>query len=146
MDIINNNMNSIFVYIKYSYKQLGLGEKWFYDQCKNNVCVVGHNISAYDAVLLNDAVHQLNTPNKLFGLDTVDTLIYSDKKYHADTIQFTTVQQEQLAEALRVYATYLQNAGVDEIATIISRDQMSCIDEMCNAIIHDIAHLTSPTK
>ena len=113
---------------------------------KNNVCVVGHNISAYDAVLLNDAVHQLNTPNKLFGLDTVDTLIYSDKKYHTDTIQFTTVQQEQLAEALRVYATYLQNAGVDEIATIISRDQMSCIDEMCNAIIHDQGNVFSPEQ
>lgn len=34
-EIIKNNINSVFVYIKYSYKQLGLGEKWFYNQCKN---------------------------------------------------------------------------------------------------------------
>ena len=104
---------------------------------ENNVCVVGHNITAYDAVLLNDAVHHLNTPSKLFGLDTIDTLVYSNNKYYSDVIQFTTVQQEQLAEALRVYATYLQNAGVEEIATIVSRDQMYRIDKMCDAIIYN---------
>lgn len=34
MDIIHNNMNSDFVYIRFTYKQLGLGEQWFYDICK----------------------------------------------------------------------------------------------------------------
>lgn len=34
-DIVSSNMNSVFVYIKYSYKQLGLGEEWFYNQCKS---------------------------------------------------------------------------------------------------------------
>lgn len=35
MDIINNNMNSTYVYIRYTYKQLGLGEEWFYNICKD---------------------------------------------------------------------------------------------------------------
>ena len=34
MDIIHNNMNSNYVYIRYTYKQLGLGEEWFYKVCK----------------------------------------------------------------------------------------------------------------
>lgn len=43
MDIINSNMQSIFVYIKYTYIQLGLGEDWFFDICRkmawNNVAI-----------------------------------------------------------------------------------------------------------
>lgn len=35
MEIINNNEHSIFVYIKFSYRQLGLGEAWLKEQCKS---------------------------------------------------------------------------------------------------------------
>lgn len=35
MNIVSSNMNSVFVYIKYNYRQLGLGEEWFYNQCKS---------------------------------------------------------------------------------------------------------------
>lgn len=34
MNIIDSNMNSIFVHIKFDYKQLGLGEAWFADICR----------------------------------------------------------------------------------------------------------------
>lgn len=33
-DLINSNMNSIFVYIRFDYIQLGLGEAWFADLCR----------------------------------------------------------------------------------------------------------------
>lgn len=34
-ELIGANTKSAFVYIKFSYKQLGCGEKWFYDICKD---------------------------------------------------------------------------------------------------------------
>lgn len=35
MDIINTNERSTFVYIEYTYQQLGYSEQWFKDLCKN---------------------------------------------------------------------------------------------------------------
>ena len=68
MDIINNNMNSIFVYIKYSYKQLGLGEKWFYDQCKN---MMWKMVDIRREILLE----WIDTPeNSPFSQDDLETL------------------------------------------------------------------------
>lgn len=68
MEIINNNMNSIFVYIKYSYKQLGLGEKWFYDQCKN---MMWKMVDIRREILLE----WIDTPeNSPFSQDDLETL------------------------------------------------------------------------
>ena len=68
MDIVNNNMNSIFVYIKYSYKQLGLGEKWFYDQCKN---MMWKMVDIRREILLE----WIDTPeNSPFSQDDLETL------------------------------------------------------------------------
>ena len=35
MDIVNTNERSTFVYIEYSYQQLGYSEQWFRDLCRN---------------------------------------------------------------------------------------------------------------
>jgi hypothetical protein len=35
MDLINANRSSTFVYIKYNYKELGMSEQWFMDQCRD---------------------------------------------------------------------------------------------------------------
>lgn len=68
MEIINNNMNSIFVYIKYSYKQLGLGEKWFYNQCKN---MMWKMVDIRREILLE----WIDTPeNSPFSQDDLETL------------------------------------------------------------------------
>ena len=34
MQLINTNMNSVFVHIKFGYQELGLGEAWFADICR----------------------------------------------------------------------------------------------------------------
>ena len=67
-NIIKNNMNSDFVYIKFSYKQLGLGEQWFYDRCK----AMEWNMVAIRREIL---LEWIDTPeNSPFNQDDIEAL------------------------------------------------------------------------
>jgi len=72
MDLIGSNQNSNFVYIKYTYKQLGFSEKWFMDLCKTMR-------NDWDAilreVLLNWTVGNENSPFRREDLDTIRGLV-----------------------------------------------------------------------
>ena len=68
MDIIRNNMNSNYVYIRYTYKQLGLGEEWFYKVCKE----MEWNMVAIRREIL---LEWIDTPeNSPFSQDDLETL------------------------------------------------------------------------
>lgn len=68
MDIIANNMNSNYVYIRYTYKQLGLGEQWFYRVCKE----MEWNMVAIRREIL---LEWIDTPeNSPFSQDDIEAL------------------------------------------------------------------------
>ena len=72
MDIINTNERSTFVYIEYSYQQLGYSEQWFRDLCRNMEL-------DWDAirreVLLEWSPSVENSPFRKEDLDTIRNLL-----------------------------------------------------------------------
>lgn len=72
MDIINTNERSTFVYIEYSYQQLGYSEVWFRDLCRNMEL-------DWDAirreVLLEWSPSVENSPFRKEDLDTIRNLL-----------------------------------------------------------------------
>lgn len=101
---------------------------------KENICVIGHNIEAFDAPVLNTAVGMKDAGNSLFNYNTVDTLTYAQRKHAAGTIEYTTAQQEKIASAIKGYADQLQRAGVPEVCTPVMRDQMQRVNAMCEEL------------
>ena len=72
IDIINTNERSTFVYIEYSYQQLGYSEQWFRDLCRNMEL-------DWDAirreVLLEWSPSVENSPFRKEDLDTIRNLL-----------------------------------------------------------------------
>ena len=102
---------------------------------KENICVIGHNIEAFDAPVLNTAVGMQDAGNSLFKYNTVDTLVYAQRKHAAGTIEYTTAQQEKIFSAIKTYAYQLQRAGVPEVFTPVMRDQMQRVNAMCTELV-----------
>ena len=101
---------------------------------KENICVIGHNIEAFDAPVLNTAVGMKDAGNSLFNYNTVDTLTYAQRKHAAGTIEYTTAQQEKISSAIKGYAYQLQRAGVPEVFTPVMYDQMKRVSNMCTEL------------
>ena len=101
---------------------------------KENICVIGHNIEAFDAPVLNTAVGMKDAGNSLFNYNTVDTLTYAQRKHAAGTIEYTTAQQEKISSAIKEYAYQLQRAGVPEVFTPVMYDQMQRVSNMCTEL------------
>lgn len=101
---------------------------------KENICVIGHNIEAFDAPVLNTAVGMKDAGNSLFNYNTVDTLTYAQRKHAAGTIEYTTAQQEKISSAIKGYAYQLQRAGVPEVFTPVMYDQMQRVSNMCTEL------------
>ena len=101
---------------------------------KENICVIGHNIEAFDAPVLNTAVGMKNADNSLFNYNTVDTLTYAQRKHAAGTVAYTTAQQEKISSAIKDYAYQLQRAGVPEVFTPVMYDQMKRVSNMCTEL------------
>lgn len=101
---------------------------------KENICVIGHNIEAFDAPVLNTAVGMKDAGNSLFNYNTVDTLTYAQRKHAAGTIEYTTAQQEKISSAIKDYAYQLQRAGVPEVFTPVMYDQMQRVSNMCTEL------------
>lgn len=72
MDIVNSNTNSNFVYIKYTYQQLGKSEEWFKDLC---ILMKKDWDSIRREVLLEWANSSENSPFKPEDLDTIKGLL-----------------------------------------------------------------------
>lgn len=71
-DIINSNNNSNFVYIKYTYQQLGKSEQWFRDLCIN---MRKDWDSIRREVLLEWSASSENSPFRAEDLDTIKGLL-----------------------------------------------------------------------
>lgn len=71
-DIINSNNNSNFVYIKYTYQQLGKSEQWFRDLCIN---MRKDWDSIRREVLLEWSASSENSPFRAEDLDTINGLL-----------------------------------------------------------------------
>ena len=110
-----------------------------------NMCLIGHNISAFDAPVLNNTAKIYSAEQNLFNFDTVDTLTYARAKYSAGTIAFTTPQQKGIADAVKRYASNLQQAGVQEVCTPIASAQMKRIEAMCDELLAKKV-VTKPTQ
>ena len=72
MDIIHTNTNSNFVYIKYTYQQLGKSEEWFRDIC---ILLRKDWDSIRREVLLEWAVSNTNSPFAPEDLETIKGLL-----------------------------------------------------------------------
>lgn len=72
MDIIGSNTNSNFVYIKYSYQQLGKSEQWFKDLC---ITMRKDWDSIRREVLLEWSASSENSPFRAEDLDTIKGLL-----------------------------------------------------------------------
>ena len=110
-----------------------------------NMCLIGHNISTFDAPVLNSTAKIYSAEQNLFNFDTVDTLTYARAKYSAGTIAFTTPQQKGIADAVKRYANNLQQAGVQEVCTPIASAQMKRIEAMCDELLTKKV-VTKPTQ
>lgn len=72
MDIIGSNTNSNFVYIKYTYQQLGKSEQWFKDLC---ITMRKDWDSIRREVLLEWSASSENSPFRAEDLDTIKGLL-----------------------------------------------------------------------
>lgn len=71
-NIINTNTNSNFVYIKYTYQQLGKSEQWFRDLC---ISMRKNWDDIRREVLLEWSVSNSNSPFRAEDLDTIKGLL-----------------------------------------------------------------------
>lgn len=72
MDIIHTNTNSNFVYIKYTYQQLGKSEEWFRDLC---ITLNKDWEAIRREILLEWALANTNSPFSPEDLDTIKSLL-----------------------------------------------------------------------
>ena len=77
-DFVNNNSQNDFVYIKYSYKQLGKDEKWFQSQVR----LLNGNMALVKREILLEWTH--SSDSSLLDEDTLENIAgYADRDYEA---------------------------------------------------------------
>lgn len=97
-----------------------------------DTCIIGHNIAAFDAPILNKNVNDIRYADstQLFGYQTVDTYTAARGKYAAGTISFTTEQADQITALLQIYAHQLQQSDVTAVFTPITTEQLTNLKNM----------------
>lgn len=97
-----------------------------------DTCIIGHNIAAFDAPILNKNVNDIryDDSTQLFGYQTVDTYTAARGKYAAGTISFTTEQADQITALLQIYAHQLQQSDVTAVFTPITTEQLTDLKNM----------------
>ena len=141
-NIINSNPISNFVYIRYTYQQLGESEQWFRDICKN---MSGSWTDIRREVLLEWAAGNENSPFKEEDLETIKTLVrepinvcYLLGKYRFETYWQTNTNMYPPIIGVDVSAGYKHDSSTITIIDSNTTKVLGCMN--CNYIpISDLA-------
>ena len=136
MAIINANTKSDFVYIKFSYQQLGCSEQWF-----NEVCKLLKNDwpSIRREILLEWATGIENSPFKPEDLDTISGLIrqpisevYLLGKYRFETYLQADTRTYPALIGVDVSGGYKQDSSTITVVDSLTTKVLGCLN--CNYI------------
>ena len=136
MAILNANTKSDFVYIKYSYQELGCTEAWFQEVCKllkNSWADIRREI------LLEWATGVENSPFKEEDLDAISKLVkqpisevYILGKYRFDTYMQTDTRTYPPIIGVDVSGGYKQDSSTITIIDSLTTKVLGCMN--CNYI------------
>lgn len=136
MEIINANTKSDFIYIRFTYQQLGCTEEWF-----NSVCKLLKNSwpDIRREILLEWATGVENSPFKEEDLETIGTLIrqpisvtYLLGKYRFETYLQADTRTYPPLIGVDVSAGYKQDSSTITIVDSYSTKVLGCMN--CNYI------------
>lgn len=136
MDLINANTKSNFVYIKFSYQQLGCTEEWF-----NDICVLLKNSwpDIRREILLEWATGVENSPFKEEDLDAISKLIkqpisevYILGKYRFETYFQTDTRTFPPIIGVDVSGGYKQDSSTITVIDSRTTKVLGCLN--CNYI------------
>lgn len=134
-DIIEANSKSNFVYIKYSYQQLGKSEQWFKDICKD-MLFKWDDIRR--EVLLEWSLGTSNSPFSTEDLECVARLVRDPKKivYFLGKYIFNIYKDLELRNGIPKYPPLI---GVD-VSGGYNRDAsaIACIDSYTTELVADL--------
>ena len=136
MSIIGANIKSDFVYIKFSYQQLGCSEQWF-----NEVCKLLKNDwpSIRREILLEWATGVENSPFKEEDLDTISGLlrqpiseVYLLGKYRFETYLQADTRTYPALIGVDVSGGYKQDSSTITVVDSLTTKVLGCLN--CNYI------------
>ena len=136
MDIIKANTKSDFVYIRYTYQQLGCTEEWFNDVCK---LLKNSWPDIRREILLEWATGVENSPFKEEDLDTISGLlrqpiseVYLLGKYRFETYLQADTRTYPALIGVDVSGGYKQDSSTITVVDSLSTKVLGCMN--CNYI------------
>lgn len=136
MTILNANAKSNFVYIRYTYQQLGKSEKWFEDVCT----LLKHSwVDIRREILLEWASGVQNSPFNPEDLEVISTLLvepinvtYLFGKYRFETYMRADTRTYPPIMGVDVAAGYKKDSSTITIIDSLTTKVLGCLN--CNYI------------